>query len=376
MKKLAFLFFLLFFFLEVFSSDKLEVFLFYSPQCKACLSLKKDFLPKVFEKYKDSIIIKGLNTQNNPANLSLLLSLSAHFKKKDATVPAILVGDKFLVGKSTIEENLEEAIQEVLRTRAKLPLFFSQERIIERFKEYSFFTLIWAGLVDGINPCAFAVIVFFVSFLAVYGYKREEILCIGTFYILAVFITYLLIGLGLFGFLYTISNFYLVIKIFYYFVASFCFILFALALYDYFRYKKTKQTDGLILQLPKFLKKRINLVIGTGLRKKRSSFLSLSIISFIVGMLVSILEAVCTGQVYLPTIFFILKVPHLRLKAIFYLIVYNLMFVAPLILIFLLSFLGFRSQQFNIFLRRNLGAIKLVMALLFLVLGFSILLIS
>jgi cytochrome c biogenesis protein CcdA len=159
-------------------------------------------------------------------------------------------------------------------------------------------------------------------------------------------------------------------------VASFCFALFIFALYDYFRFKKTKETDGLILQLPKFLKKRINVVIGAGLRRKRGGFLSLSVISFIIGVLVSLLEAVCTGQIYLPTIFFILKVPHLRLKAFFYLIIYNLMFITPLVLIFLLSFLGVGSQHFSRFLKKKLGAIKLIMAILFLILGLSILLIS
>jgi len=55
-------------------------------------------------------------------------------------------------------------------------------------------------------------------------------------------------------------------------VAGFCFCLFIFALYGYFKYRKTKESEGLILQLPSFLKKKINLVIGKGLRKKERNF--------------------------------------------------------------------------------------------------------
>ena len=182
------------------------------------------------------------------------------------------MGDKFLVGLFQIEDNLERLVNLAFKKEMKIKLNFAQKVILDKFKEFSFLTIISAGLIDGINPCAFAVIVFFVSFLAVYQYRREEIIFVGSFYILGVFITYLLLGLGIFRFLYTISSFYFLIKGFYYLVAGFCFCLFIFALYDYFKYRKTKESEGLILQLPSFLKKKINLVIGKGLRKKERNF--------------------------------------------------------------------------------------------------------
>ena len=89
--------------------------------------------------------------------------------------------------KKEIKNNVEQIIQETQRTGRVFTLSFSQKAFLEKFREISPLTLISAGLIDGINPCAFAVIVFFVSFLAVYGYKKQEIVCIGIFYILAVF---------------------------------------------------------------------------------------------------------------------------------------------------------------------------------------------
>jgi len=52
------------------------------------------------------------------------------------------------------------------------------------------------------------------------------------------------------------------------------------------------------------------------------------------GFLVSVLELACTGQIYLPTLIFISHVPELRANALIYLLVYNFMFVIPLIVVF------------------------------------------
>jgi len=214
------------------------------------------------------------------------------------------------------------------------------------------------------------------SFLGVYGYKRTEIIYVGIFYCLAVFITYLLIGLGFFNFFYSLEQIYLIVKAFYYFIAVFCFLMAIAAFWDYYKFKKTGHSEEAILQLPKFLKKRINLVIGSRMRKKKGGVWGLCVSSFIVGFLVSLLEAVCTGQVYLPTIVFILKNTDLKVKAATYLLIYNFMFVLPLIIIFLLSLAGVNSAKFNNFLKKNLGRIKILMALVFFCLGFFILFIS
>lgn len=53
------------------------------------------------------------------------------------------------------------------------------------------------GLLDGLNPCAFAVLLFFVSFLFAVRAPRMEVLRMGSIYAYAVFLIYFLIGLGL-----------------------------------------------------------------------------------------------------------------------------------------------------------------------------------
>jgi len=53
------------------------------------------------------------------------------------------------------------------------------------------------GFLDGLNPCAFAVLLFFVSFLYAVRAPRTDVLRTGTLYVYAVFLVYFLIGLGL-----------------------------------------------------------------------------------------------------------------------------------------------------------------------------------
>ncbi|MFH1876125.1 MAG: hypothetical protein ABH865_04485 [Candidatus Omnitrophota bacterium] len=350
------------------AADTLEVTLFYSPQCKHCVEFKKETLPGFKEKYKNEVVWRELNTLEKKENQALLIAVSGQFKRQGALIPSVLVGNTFLVGAIELREKLDAAIDEALEHKTA-PLHIEAANLVDVFSTFSLATVISGGLIDGINPCAFAVIVFFVSFLSVYGYRKRDIVCVGIFYCLAVFVTYLLLGLGVFQFLYTISGFYAVLKIFYWFVAVFCFVLAGLSLRDRFIITATGESQDLILQLPGTLKKKIHNVIGGQLRRKERSLFGLAMSSLVVGFLVSLLEAACTSQVYIPTIVFILQNAPVKTKALGYLLLYNLMFILPLVLVFLLSLAGMSSQKFSDFLKKNLGAIKIIMAALFLGLG-------
>jgi cytochrome c biogenesis protein CcdA len=59
--------------------------------------------------------------------------------------------------------------------------------------------VVTTGLLDGLNPCAFAVLVFFMAFLHAVRVPRAEMLRMGSAYAYAVFLVYFLIGLGLLG---------------------------------------------------------------------------------------------------------------------------------------------------------------------------------
>ena len=353
-----------------------ELTVFHSRSCHRCIEVKNELMPRIERIFKDAIKVEYLDIADIE-NYRLLLSLREKYRANfNIVLPVFYSSGHFLNGDETVKTKVERFIRDSISGTLTEKQSLAPVDLAARFKTIKFFVVMGVGLIDGINPCAFTVIVFFISFLALQGYRRRELSIIGLAFIFAVFITYILIGLGLFSFLYRLQAFWLIAKIINFSIGIFSIILGIFALYDFFRFKKTGQTEGLLLQLPQPIKNQIHSVIGLHYRdiktrqagplKRNIARLLLS--ALITGFLVSILEAVCTGQTYLPTIVFILKTSH-QLKALAYLLLYNFMFVVPLVIIFLFALLGVTSEQFSKFLKERLLVIKLLMAVVFLGLG-------
>ena len=81
------------------------------------------------------------------------------------------------------------------------------------------------------------------------------------------------------------------------------------------------------------------------------------------------LEAVCVAKIYLPTIVFVLKTTNLKLKALSYLLLYNLLFVVPLLIIFCFALTGTTAERFQKILKGHLGLVKILMGVMFLGMG-------
>ncbi|MBE6420643.1 MAG: hypothetical protein E7027_00620 [Elusimicrobium sp.] len=349
------------------AQEKVEFALFVSPTCVHCNRLKAEYWPQLKEKYKDTVHFTEYDISVDGNNLIFVETAKA-YGMEEMGYPAAAVGSTFLMGyPSEIGLYAEAAIEKARLLNEKTNVKVSGADDAEgAFKKITFWAIVGSGLVDGINPCAFAVIVFFISFLTVYKYNRKEIILVGAAYCFAVFCAYLLLGFGLFKFLYAMQGFSYVIKAFYIITAGLCLIFFGLSVYDFWVYRKTKKSDGMILQLPQSLKMRIHKIMGFFLRDKNKSAWRLTLAALAVGFGVSLVEAVCTGQVYVPTCVLIMQNPEFRMRAIFYLVIYNLMFVVPLITVFVLALLGYESKGFNEFFKKHLGVTKVLLSLVFL----------
>ena len=349
-----------------------KLYFFYSTGCQHCFKVRNEFMPRIEARYKGTIDIEYLNI-DNIENYKLFLRLKESYPLVNKNLPVLFMQGNFLDEDIRNYGQIEEFVAQSLG-RTPAPLSSPDEiDLIERFKELTLFTIVTAGLIDGINPCAFTVIVFFVAFLSVQRYRRREILAVGLFFIFAVFMTYFLLGMGALRILYSVQGFYIVRKSIYLAAALACFIFFAFTLWDIAVFIKTGDTEKIILRLPDGVKNLIHRIIGRYYRRKeeagKAGIAWLSVSAIACGFLVSILEAVCTGQVYLPTIAFVLKTSGLKIRAFTYLLVYNMMFILPLIIIFLLALLGVTSGQFAKFLQRHMALIKVLLALVFLGLG-------
>jgi glutaredoxin len=284
--------------------------------------------------------------------------------------PAVFIGEECLVGGEISVQRLEELIVKYGQEPCVVPWEGLEEesstavnRIIQRFKSFSALAVLGAGILDGVNPCAFTTIIFFVSYLAVMGRKGRDILFVGASFTVAVFVTYLLVGVGVLSFVHSLGIVRTLSRVVYLATGVFCLVLAGFSLFDVYRIRQGRIED-IALKLPERLQKRVHQAIREG-RNVRNYVWA----AFITGFLVSLLELACTGQVYLPTIIFVSGVPELRVNALVYLVLYNLMFILPLVVIFVLVFYGTSSKQLTGFFRANAASVKLLTALLFAALG-------
>ncbi len=369
----------------------IEAHLFTAPWCPHCQHLKKDgFIESFRAKYKGQVVLYDHDITQGTNNILFQEKIKQHPGAKPG-IPALFIGDELLQGYPTsigtktdetlqklLPQNVAQAPQEITPSVTASPEEQLAPSALARhedfFNQITLWTIIGAGLVDGINPCAFAVIVFFVSFLAAYKYSKKEIIVVGTAYCSAVFLAYVLMGLGVFRVLYALESFRTVALFIQWGIVGLCALFFVLCVYDFIIYQKTKQSEKMLLQLSRNQKTFIHKVMRTFLKDKQNSLWRLLIASFVVGFVVSGVEAVCTGQVYLPTIRVILKEAHQYFfKAAAYLLIYNLMFIAPLVLVFILTLCGKESATFNNWLKKHLGLSKFLLCCVFL--GLLILLI-
>ncbi len=237
------------------------------------------------------------------------------------------------------------------------------QRLTERYEQFGFLVVLGAGLIDGINPCAFVVLIFLVSYLYYVGRGRNEILVSGLSFAIGIFAAYLLMGTGLLGAVGYIESISRIFQfIFYPAMAIFTGVLAILSIVDFYRmrYKNKKA----ILELSAGLKRKTHEIIRKNARAK-----TIWIASLVTGILVSFVEFMCTGQVYLPTIVYIINSAGLSGRALGFLMIYNLGFTVPIIGITLIAYFSSSTKRIQEFMTSTQAAakIKLLMGALFVV---------
>lgn len=333
---------------------------FYQTGCRECSRVESD-LAWVRARHP-SVRVEAHNVYERAA----LGQWLAARRGRELLTPAIFVGDDALIGPDEVEARAIERLvvrygdRGAPRLSTHLPRDEATRELVARFRSLGPVAVIAAGLVDGINPCAFATLVFFVSYLTVSGRKGREILAAGGAFTLGVFIAYLAIGLGLYRLLdrlggaLTIAGRGVMLL-----TATVCALFAVLSLRDFLRARRGA-LDEMTLVLPRALRDRIHALIRRG---KRARYYVA--VAFVTGLVVSVLELACTGQIYLPTIVFVTSIPELRAAAIAYLLLYNALFVLPLVAVFVLVYFGATSQQLTLWLRRHVAGVKLGMSTFF-----------
>ena len=230
----------------------------------------------------------------------------------------------------------------------------------------SILPVIAAGLLDGINPCAFTTLIFLLSALSVAGRSRRETLIIGIFFTVTVFVTYYLIGLGFFKIIRIADSFTVISLIIRWLLFAVLLVFAGLSFYDYGKIRAGKAGD-ILLQLPDGVKRRMHSSI-----RSYSKSAALAGSSIVMGFLISIFELGCTGQIYFPTITYIIQTDKAA-SGFLYLGLYNLAFIIPLAVVFVIVYLGITSKRITKSFQTHLGLIKILTGLLFI--AFAVLMI-
>jgi len=207
--------------------------------------------------------------------------------------------------------------------------------------------VIGASLIDGINPCAFGVLIFLLAYLAKTTKKKSKMLVNGSIYIAAVFITYLIAGLLLLNVIEKLGKASVAA---YWVIAIVIFIAGLIEIKDYFWYGQ-----GFSLTILPSQVERIKHYV-THVSDKPTT-------AFFMGVFVALVELPCTGAVYLAVLALMSKA-GVTTEHVGYLVLYNFIFVLPLFIILFLVYKGMSTESFHDWKEKHKGMMRLITGLL------------
>jgi cytochrome c biogenesis protein CcdA len=179
-----------------------------------------------------------------------------------------------------------------------------------------------AAVIDSINPCAIGVILFLSSALLRVSSKKDLLLKLGGIYITTVYVVYTLSGLGLIWFQYALisKGFAEVVGII---VGGLVIVIGLIEIKEFFWYGKWISLE----MTPRHKEK---------LTKMAENFSFVGIMA--IGGFVAVVELPCTGGPYLAITALLAK--SFDKQAFIYLLIYNFIFVLPLLVILLMIYFG------------------------------------
>jgi cytochrome c biogenesis protein CcdA len=237
--------------------------------------------------------------------------------------------------------------------------FYSQiDKTTGKLSINGLFFLGLLALIDAINPCAFGVLIFLMISLLKTGSSRRA-LKYGLIYSFVVFIVYFFAGLGIFKVIQSLS---ILRRDIYLFAAIIVFIFAFLEFIDFYRAGKSDKKS--ILKIPLNVKPLLENTAKKG-----------TLIGIItLGVLVSLFELPCTGGVYLGTLSSLATInalPYYHFLG--YLLVYNIIFIIPLIVITFMVYKGTSPEILQRWTNSEKRWMKLAAGIVLLLIGIYLL---
>lgn len=219
--------------------------------------------------------------------------------------------------------------------------------------------IIVAALVDSINPCVFGVLIFLIAFMTKLFKSPSKMLLGGLLYSAVVYATYLLLGFGVLKIAVGVG----IASTFYWIAAIVAILAGLLEIKDYFWYGK-----GFSLQMIPGASERIKMYTDkiANMEQKHPALLLLT--TALLGVFVVLVELPCTGAPYLAVLG-LLSAGEFS-KAVPLLLLYNLIFVIPLLIIIGIAYFGTASNKLESWRKEHRGLMRLGVGIFLILLGF------
>ncbi|MDD5678404.1 MAG: hypothetical protein PHW60_10505 [Kiritimatiellae bacterium] len=354
--------------------EPLKIDYFFEPGCRECKIISDTILPALSNAFNGKYLLnyRDVGIMTNYAVLARCQETTGLIKNEPVY---FAIGEHLLFsGLVEIQSDFLAAVDKALHERIidpeknnrpiDLPALVKQ-----RFQRLTLLGVLLAGLVDGINPCAISTLIFLVSVLVIAGFRHSQLIAVGAAYCLASFITYTAIGFGLFHCIHSLEGLPFVRRGLELTMAGILIALACLSFNDAWKYHLSRDPNSITIKLPR----RIKLIMNSMMRLFSTTRHAL-FAAFVIGILVTLLETVCTGQVYVPTLVLIIKSGASPFLGLIYLLLYNLMFILPLVVVFGLILYGIKVQHLIDWSRQQVVKSKVIMACLFIALALVLIL--
>lgn len=334
---------------------------FYTQSCKDCERTKLLF-NNIEQIQNEDTKMKALDIGESDS----LERLQVYFKtykveEKDQQVPIIFYEGGYVSGYKAIEENLQRLIDE---GKLDSKIYAEKGMKIEALTYKDLPKMILVGLVNGLNPCSLSMLLFLLSLMSI----GKPILKLGMTYILGKLITYLALGTVFYSVIGILSQtwFYRLTSAVNIIILCTVMLLVVINLLDYWE-SKHERYGKVRLQLPLKVRKFNHKVI-----KKIEGFIDTKYAAigvFGVSMIVSAGEFLCTGQIYLATILYLVRRnTDINGTALLALFVYVIAMIIPLTVLVIAVSKGQKVMVCSEYIRKNMPKIKLMSAIALIIL--------
>jgi len=326
---------------------------FYGTGCPHCAAVSPE-IERIAAQDEITVLKHDVYTNREEALVLDRLLDERGIEQERRAVPATIIGNTIILGSYDFNSKVDRAIKENKDAPCATTNgtnYTDSETTKDKITGLTLGTIIGAAIVDSINPCAIAVIILLLGGLLATGDKKKALYA-GMAFTASIYIAYLLFGLGLLSAI-QISGFSaIVVKG----AGVLAIIIGLLNIKDFIWYGG----GGFVIEIPRAWRPRL---------KQMLEAITSPAGAFAIGFTVCLFELPCTGGPYL-FILGLLSDKTTILTALPWLVVYNLFFVLPLLLITFMMYYGIAdAQQVGAWKERNLRLLHLIAGIVMTALG-------